>query len=137
MAKESALRQRITRLLRDYGFFVQAIESETTPGIPDIYYRNGIAGWLELKHIKVMPLRPTTSIFKSYNHELSNEQASWISLERRYGGRADILVGYGRELFFVPGQFAERFNNFTEPDLRAFTVTKDQLIQLLKEQPCL
>lgn len=133
MAKESSLRRRITRLLRDHGFFVQAIESETNPGIPDMYYRKEVGGWLELKDIKIMPVRECTSIFKSYNHPLSVEQANWISLERRHGGNADILVGYRDELFFVPGYYAEKFNDFVEPVLRGFTVTKDELIDLLKK----
>lgn len=131
MAVESGLRQRVVQLLRSNGYFVQAIESETTPGLPDVYYRKDVAGWLELKHIKVMPLRPTTSIFKSYNHPLLTEQINWIDLERRHGGRADILVGYKAEYFFVPGCLAAQFNNFTEPDLRRFVINKNDIVRKL------
>jgi hypothetical protein len=131
---ESGFRRKVTSILRDAGFFVQTIETETGPGVPDLWWvKGGISGWLELKLIQTFPIREKTAVFKSMNHPLSNEQINWISLCLRKGGKADILVGYKLEYFFVPGSSADFMNHFTESDLRKFKLTKEQL----KEKLCL
>jgi hypothetical protein len=134
MAVESALRQRVCRMLRDSGFMVQPIETGAiVEGVPDVWYcHEGIAGWLELKKVQEMPKKPTTAVFKSLNHPLSNEQANWIYMARRHGSRADILVAYERDYFLVPGGVAESFNDFTEGMLRCFQTTKHEVIMALK-----
>lgn len=127
------MRQRIGAHLRLSGFFVQAIESETNPGIPDMYYRRpDLAGWLELKRIKEMPKRSTTAIFRSLNHPLLPEQVNWIGLELTHGGMADMLVAYERDYFLVPGESADIFNELTEPELRKFQLKKEEIVAKLK-----
>lgn len=133
MAVESGLRQRIAELLRIQGFFVQSIESETNPGMPDMYWRKGEAGWLELKHVKVLPKRETTSLFKSLNHPLLIEQINWIDLELEHCGRAEILVGYQRDYFLVPGEQCRQFNDFTWNDLQRYKVDKYDIPYLILE----
>jgi hypothetical protein len=133
MPKESGLRQRIVGLLREHGFFVQAIESSTTPGLPDVYYRQTrtVVGWLELKQIKVWPKLQTTSLFASLNHGLSPEQINWILKETKHGGMVYILVGMGREYFLVPGSHCEIFNSFTETELRKYIIEKSDIVRCL------
>lgn len=132
MAIEGDLRRRVVALFREQGYFVQAIDTTTNPGMPDLYYRKGEAGWLELKHVKTMPVRAYTSVFTSYNHPLSYEQINWIISERKHGGKANILVGYQRDYFLIPGKLASEFNEFTEPDLRRFAVNKTMILTTLK-----
>jgi hypothetical protein len=133
MARESALRQRVGALLRAHGFFVQPIESDTAPGIPDLYYlKQGTGGWVELKSVKVIPKKVSTSLFKSLNHPLSNEQANWLSLNYQNGGRGWVLAGYERTLWLVPGHIAyEQFNDFTVTQLDKFKVTREELVEQL------
>lgn len=137
MGRESGLRQKVGKLLREHGFFVQTIESGTTSeGIPDLYYANeGNTGWMELKKVQEWPKRQTTSVFRSLNHPLSIYQANWISLARRAGVVVHVLVGYGPQYFLVPGEFAEdadRFNDMTEGDLKKYAVTREELVARLK-----
>ncbi len=131
MPLESTLRQRIGRLLKENKFFYQSLEATTAPGLPDMYYRKGVAGWIELKHIKKIPKKATTGIFTSYNHPLSNEQINWISLELAHGGRANILASYENALFLVPGRLAHEFNDLTWVGLRAYLVTPNELLERL------
>lgn len=145
MALEGALRGRVSGWLREAGFFCQPIETGgISDGVPDLFYTHNnpsvvnphltkpANGWLELKKIKEMPKRSYTAIFKSINHPLSIEQANWIGRCIESGTRADILVGFGREYFFVPGSKADNFNELTEPQLRQYTITREQLIVKLR-----
>ena len=128
MAIESAFRQRVAVVLRANGCFIQTVESDTTPGIPDLYYlKDSVSGWVELKLAKVLPKRSTTAVFKSMNHSLSNEQANWISLCLKAGGTAWVLAGYKRTLWLVPGALADQFNDMTVEQLDKFKVTKEEL----------
>lgn len=136
MANESAIRQRVGLLLRENGYFVQAVESTTNPGMFDTYYRKNknVVGWIEFKHIKTWPKRPTTSLFKSLNHPLSNEQAVWAYNELKRGGRADIIAAFERSYFFVPGILADVFNEMTAGDLERHHVRKEEIPSLLEDQ---
>lgn len=146
---KNGFRQKVASLLRQGGFFVQTIETETGPGVPDVWYTHPLhtreagttgvlqgvqstSGWLELKVVQAIPTRPTTSLFKSLNHDLSIEQANWIDLCLRFGTKADILVAYKQEMFLVPGRYNENFNELTYSELRKFIVSKEQLVQLLR-----
>lgn len=136
MANESAVRQRIGAMLRENGFFVQAVESTTNPGMFDTYYRKDryTVGWIEFKHIKEWPKRTTTSLFRSLNHPLLNEQAVFAYQEIRKGGRADIIVAHERDYYFVPGTLADTFNDLTPETIRQFKIPKNQIVDLLEEQ---
>lgn len=135
MARESAVRQRIGEALREAGFFVQAIESPTTPGMPDTYYRlnRHVVGWIEFKKVDKWPAKATTSLFRSMNHPLSNEQANWIGKELEKGGRADIVVAHERDYYMIPGIYADVFNDLSPETITQYKVTKQQIISNLKD----
>lgn len=132
---ESGLRRKVAGLLREAGFFVQTIETETGPGVPDMWWvKDGKSGWIELKLVQNIPVRPTTAVFKSMNHPLSTEQVNWISLCLTFGGRADILVGYKTEYFLIPGKQVEQVNGFTESALRNYKVSRNDIpLTLIKD----
>lgn len=136
MGLETQLRHRVMALLKECGFFAQAIESETNPGMPDVYYRKDImtVGWLELKRVQHLPKRDSTALFTSMNHPLGVEQVNWITLERKHGGVADILVGYERDYFFIEGSYASAFNFLTWNDLNLFKVGKHDIPKILMNQ---
>jgi hypothetical protein len=135
MSRESGLRQRIGALFRANGYFVQAMEVSTGNGVPDMYYRlhRSAVGWLELKQLKVLPAKEETSLFASYNHPLSIEQENWIELELKHGGNADILVGYGRDYFLVPGENCRAFNALTWNTLQQYWLKKENIIDGLSK----
>jgi hypothetical protein len=135
MARESALRSRFMKMLKDAGFFAQAIESSTNPGMPDVWHIvDGVSGWVECKMVKVLPARAETSLFKSLNHPLSCEQENWIAMCRTKLANCAILVAYERRYFLVPGKHAEVFNTFSMKRLTDFEVSRDQLIEKLRYQ---
>lgn len=131
--RESALRSKFMKLLKDSGFFAQAIESSTNPGMPDTYLiYQGAATWIECKLLKDLPKRAETSLFKSLNHPLSNEQRNWITICIAHGGNCAILVGYDRKYYLVPGVYADTFNELTWDKLQRFLVTREDLIIILR-----
>lgn len=131
---ESGLRRKLSGLFKDHGIFSQSIESTTNPGMPDMFYQASVFvnGWLELKLLKNIPAKVETSLFRSMNHGLRDEQIVWILRCLAAGGRVAILAGYERRYFLVPGKFAEGFNHFTWAMLQEHEVTRDQLITYLK-----
>ena len=134
--KESRLRRKVVGWFREAGMFVQSIESETTPGLPDTYILcNGVTWWLELKDIKEIPKRNTTSLFKSLNHPLLPEQSNWIEQCIDHGGNVAILVGHERRVFLVPGQQADTFNELTWEQIQPYEISRDKLIDTLRK-PC-
>lgn len=144
MANETDVRQRVNAFLRSQGFFVQAMETGAiADGVPDLWYAEpptntrcagpaGCNGWLELKKVRVIPKRADTTLFKSQNHDLGMYQANWISSCRAAGISANILVAYERRYFFVPGQYADEFNEFTWARLQEFEIKKEQIPQMLR-----
>lgn len=135
MTVESGFRRRVAGILRDSGFFVQAIENEVGPGVPDVWYVvEATQRWLELKYIQQMPKKAETSVFRSLNHGLEKEQVNWIELCINKGGKAAVLIGYKNEYFLIPGYMARLVNDFTETELRKFTVTKAAMIEALKSK---
>lgn len=144
MANETDVRARVGKYLREQGFFVQPMETGAIAnGVPDLWYSKPIrlaapgiqglarTGWLELKKVREIPKRATTSLFKSLNHSLDIYQANWINQCIAHGTVANILVAYERRYFFVPGRYADKFNDFTWEDLQKFEVEKDEIARLL------
>jgi len=135
MARESALRQRFMLLLKEAGFFAQAIESSTNPGMPDVWYAedaNRHQGWVECKSVKVLPKKADTSLFASLNHPLSSEQENFFARLLAKSVTCAILVAYERRYFLVPGKFYQQFNSFTFERLTMFEVKKAELIHMLR-----
>lgn len=134
MGTESkVVRKPLMEMLKENGFFAQAIESSTNPGMPDTWHIvDGQSGWVECKHVTTLPKRPDTSLFKSLNHPLSNEQEIWITRCVAKRGNAAILAKYQRRWFLVPGKLAEQFNSFTFSQLEMFEVSKLELIDKLR-----
>lgn len=50
------------------------IENSAQAGTPDVYFEHeGTVGWIELKHVRDYPARPTTPIrFHRFTHEQAN-----------------------------------------------------------------
>jgi hypothetical protein len=129
---ESGFRRKVAKNLREGGFFVQTIETSTGPGVPDLWWGNvGKSGWLELKYVLNMPIKPETSLFASLNHKLSNEQINWISLCKKAGCSAAILIGYEAEYFLVPGVHVEKFNKINTTELVKYKLTMNKLMEIL------
>lgn len=135
MANEADVRARVGKYLRECGFFTQPIETGSiVEGVPDLYYQEpGTLGWLELKKVTKIPALASTSLFKSANHPLGTYQCNWINRCNATGGRADILVAYERRYFFVPGEFADDFNELTWKELQKFEINKDGIPIMLRK----
>lgn len=144
MANESDVRQRVSKMLRGEGFFVQPIETGAImEGVPDLWYssaasgglllgQTGCSGWLELKKVRNVPARSTTSLFASANHPLSVEQTNWITRCIESGSQANILVAWERKYFFVPGRFADEFNTYTMKKLELYEIKKEEIPYVLR-----
>jgi hypothetical protein len=79
------LKLAMTRYLR-----MQRVESPTTPGLPDVYYRRGSAcGWIELKRLLEWPARPATPV---HVPSLTGKQVGWLRAETKAGGAAHMLI---------------------------------------------
>jgi hypothetical protein len=125
---ESGFRQGLSKWMKTWGVFWQSIETSTNPGMPDGYYcYQGRSGWLELKHLKEIPKRANTPLFKSLNHGLRVEQVVWFEVSLAHGVRVDILCKFERRMFLVPGFMAEQFNSMTWDWLQQYEVTKEDL----------
>lgn len=71
------------------------IESSTKSGIPDV---NIVSGWIELKYIPRVPVRPDSKVrFPGF----SIEQRNWLVKRSRSGGLCWVLVKVEKVGFFV------------------------------------
>ena len=69
------------------------VENSAMAGTPDVYYQHGqTVGWIELKHVKDFPARPTTPI---RFHRFTSEQANTIHDFGFYGARSFVLAQVG------------------------------------------
>lgn len=82
---------------------------DTSPGIPDVYYRllGSRAGWIELKDAR----HPNSKIpFPNEKVGLHLSQKIWIREEVSHGGLVWICARIGKGILFVHGSHADRFN---------------------------
>jgi hypothetical protein len=97
------------RILPKEGHYSR-IESETSPGFPDVTYTlRGVSGTLELKFARhTLPFG---------DEGLRRDQIIWISDEVAAGGYVWIVAEFRDKIYFVSGMWAERFNKFVLSDL--------------------
>jgi hypothetical protein len=116
MASESALWSWLKDLLPP-GHWSRVESGETSPGIPDVYYRLrhgkvGPQGWIELKQSRY----PTAKIpFKRGG--LRIDQEFWIEDEISLGGKVWIVAGVRNQVFWIRGELYRSFNQMSLPEL--------------------
>lgn len=113
MAREAGLRSDVLKLLAP--LHAVAIESPIEPGTPDV---NCTAGWIELKHLNVWPVRDTSIVIPRH---FEPEQRLWLAKRCRHGGSAWLLLRVGRAWCLVWGTSASEYLgiSWTRPDLTA------------------
>ena len=86
---------------------VSRIESDTSAGIPDVYFRNRSGPvWLELKFLRKKKL--------PFGEDgLRPGQIRWILDEVMEGGTVYIVADVRGTVFFIPGSHAAEFNDFS------------------------
>lgn len=92
------------------------IESNTSPGIPDVAYTiKGIRGWIELKDAG-----ENKSKIPFKRKGLRPDQINWFRDEIEAGGASKlfILARSNEVIYLIPGIYFEKFNDFTEFELR-------------------
>ena len=94
------------------------IESEISPGFPDIHYTfAGISGTLELK----CSYYPKAKFpFKSIG--IRKSQIDWIRDELSAGGIVWLMLQVGSERMLLSGAWASHVNNFTLRQLHNYSV---------------
>ena len=78
------------------------IEDAFTKGIPDVNY---VHGWIELKALEKVPVRPTTIL--SVNH-FTAQQRIWLDQRWKAGGLAWLLLKAVDEWLLFDGSTASR-----------------------------
>lgn len=98
----SWLRKRLPRAAH-----VSRIESETSAGIPDVYFKisGSPAVWLELKFLRKRNL-------PFGDDGLRPSQIRWILDEIEQKGTVWIVAEVRKVIFFIPGRWAATFNRF-------------------------
>lgn len=97
------------------------VENVAAEGTPDVNYAiHSREGWMELKSVESLPVRPTTPVFKSCG--LRPAQLEWIVQRTRASGTVFILAKAGDSVWLVPGYHAVRFNLATLRDLQNLAV---------------
>lgn len=96
------------RIRMPKGIHYSRIESETSPGFPDVHYTlTGHSGTLELKAV---PARSGSYPFAS---ELRRSQEIWIREEVEAGGHVTLVLKHGPDIYFVPGRYYPRLEKMT------------------------
>jgi len=109
---------------------LQRLESPyTAQGIPDLVYHIGhTTGFIELKYVKAWPKRSGTTVKVG----LREAQVVWLHRWKRAGAMCFVLVGIGRDILLIDGQF-NQLNGYTKDellDLAVATGVPDILVAL-------
>lgn len=92
------------------------VENGCMPGTPDVNIcLDGREFWVELKDVDQFPKRETTSVFGKEG--LRPDQVLWITQRTRAGGEVYIIGKVDREIYCIPGEYAEVFNSLTRAGL--------------------
>jgi hypothetical protein len=97
------------------------VENAVGPGTPDVNYSYlGFEGWMELKH---RPTRPRTDFITAFPEEigLRPEQKIWINRRTTNGGVVWIVAGVVKEVYFIDGRNAPRFNQLSYGQLKGLS----------------
>jgi hypothetical protein len=98
MARPEAAFWDYLRGLLPSGIHYSRIESETSPGFPDIHYTlDGVSGTIELKSTK----KPRAKFPFSGGNGLRKSQIIWIREETDAGGLVLLALECGKQIFIV------------------------------------
>jgi hypothetical protein len=104
---------------------LERIENVVGVGTPDVVACCYITSFVELKAVEGPPVRATTRVLG--DRGLSRDQRNWHKDWHQWGGKSFILVGVGRQIFMIQGQFADALNDMTMDDLTAHNIAADWL----------
>lgn len=105
MSTETQLWTFLTPRMVPYGRIVRVENGATVAGTPDLYYNlRGHSGWVEGKHLDVLPTGNRTPIVIP---TLTIAQINWLTDEADAGGRAFLLLRGGRTLLLFAPKEAE------------------------------
>lgn len=100
-----------TNLRKVRGTRVKRIENSCDSGTPDVYLRSlHGAAWVELKHLKEFPVRPTTPIRIPH---FTDQQRLWLREEGLLGGNAWLFVQVAKSYFLFDWQAAQHIVDWT------------------------
>lgn len=100
MAKpETALWTKLQPYFMEMGLDAHRVENVSRSGMPDVNY---VLGWIELKHLAAMPVRPKTPVRVKTLVDRP-EQATWLHRRWVKGGLCWLLVRVDRQLFMFSG----------------------------------
>ena len=116
--RESSLWDWLRARLPQAGHYSR-IESETSPGFPDIHYSlGGVTGTIELKDSK----RPKATCPFGRSTGLRVSQLLWIADELASGGLVLICAGIGSTVHFLPGDLYDSFNQLILTDFLGYSL---------------
>lgn len=95
------------------------IESETSPGFPDVYCQlgPGVSLTLELKCAK----RPDASIPFTKKSGVRRSQIKWIRENVRNGGKVWIIAEVSPNVYVIPGKYVDQINGKSLEHLRSIS----------------
>lgn len=97
---------------------VERIENLCVPGMPDVNCCcEGVDAWIEIKTVVKLPKRATTALIGSNSHPLSQEQANWLLMHHRAGGRGFVYIDSPNRRYLIPGYLADDVNAGTPTEL--------------------
>lgn len=101
--RESNVRQKICRWLREAGLDASPVENSACPGYPDIEY---IGGTIEIKYLSAWPRRERTNVQVP---KFSPQQRIWLRRRHRAGGLAFLLLVVGEDWLLFDGETAANY----------------------------
>jgi hypothetical protein len=102
---------------------IERVENAVGDGFPDtIVICEGVVTPCELKAVEEPPARLSTPLIPS-GKGLNQDQKNWHAEWRRHGGHSLIIIGLGsRQMFCLPGGFADFVNKMSLADMAANSV---------------
>ena len=93
-------------------FNAQPIENYLAAGTPDV---TSTMGWMELKHKRTWPVRPTTPLRIAH---FTHKQRMWHLKHARLGGVSWLILQIGKEWFIFTGEIGAAYlGNATREEL--------------------
>lgn len=131
------------------GHYSRIESPDTAPGFPDVKFQllnnwnRSCTGTLELKSCRENnPFTQGKKLFRTENEGLHKSQRIWIRNEIRHGGIVFIVAEVPPLVFFLDGDYYNKFNGSTATDLlnnshieldrKAFRSEKSREIQTKK-----
>jgi hypothetical protein len=121
------------RIRRNIGreVHIERIENSVAAGTPDtLVIHKGAVTFVEHK-TATLPAKKTTRL--QWRHPLTAPQRNWHLTWCQNGGRSYIVVGIDKELFAVPGRFADEVTDMTAASISPWLVTMNYLAFLYKK----